>query len=190
MTTNCWFTADTHFFHEKVIGFCNRPFASLEEMHETLISNWNNLVARGDVVYHLGDFAFTWKKDPKPVEDLLKRLHGSKHLICGNHDRDPVKSAAGWANVCDYKRIEWAKQKIALFHYAMRVWHGNQRGSWHLYGHSHGSLPEDHNAKSLDVGVDVWDFRPVSFDQVAERMKSKTFVPVDHHGVVAACDLE
>ena len=55
-------------------------------------------------------------------------------------------------------------------------------GAWHLYGHSHGLLPDDPNALSLDVGVDCWGFRPVSFAQIQACMATKTWKPVDGHG--------
>ena len=48
--------------------------------------------------------------------------------------------------------------------------------------HSHGSLADDPNSLSFDVGVDCHDFKPVSLDRVSEVMASKTFKPIDHHG--------
>ena len=43
-----YFTADTHFDHANIIRFCNRPFATVEEMNETLIANWNRKVHGND----------------------------------------------------------------------------------------------------------------------------------------------
>ncbi len=51
-----WFTADHHFGHANIIRYCNRPFASAEEMDATLVHLWNETVGRDDIVYHLGDF--------------------------------------------------------------------------------------------------------------------------------------
>ena len=48
-----YFTADTHFGHENIIRFCNRPFSSVTEMDETLITNWNRRVKGNDTVYIL-----------------------------------------------------------------------------------------------------------------------------------------
>lgn len=50
-----YFTADTHFGHYNVIRFCDRPFASAEEMDEAMIQNWNDRVTGNDTVYILGD---------------------------------------------------------------------------------------------------------------------------------------
>lgn len=181
-----WFTADTHFGHDKVIQYCNRPFASVEEMNERLIENWNSNVARGDLVYHVGDFAFC--KTVEEVEAVSKRLNGSIHLIYGNHDWKPVQRAGGFIWKGDYKRIAVGKQKIVLFHYSLRVWHGSHRGTWHLYGHSHGSLRDDINSMSFDVGVDCWGYCPVLFDVVEQMMSTKEWKPIDHHGVVGALE--
>jgi calcineurin-like phosphoesterase family protein len=74
-----------------------------------------------------------------------------------------------------------SKQKITLLHYAMRVWNKSHRGAWHLYGHSHGTLPDDPNSLSFDVGVDANQYFPISYQQVKARMKQKTWTPIDKH---------
>jgi calcineurin-like phosphoesterase family protein len=48
-------------------------------------------------------------------------------------------------------------------------------------GHSHGTLPDLETSRSFDVGVDCWDFYPVSYEEVAAKMASKGFEPVDGH---------
>jgi len=73
------------------------------------------------------------------------------------------------------------KQAITLCHYAMKVWNKAHHGAWQLFGHSHNTLPDDPNALQLDVGVDSWDFFPVTVEQIHDRMAKKTFKPVDHH---------
>lgn len=70
---NTFFTADTHFGHNNIIKYVNRPFNSVEEMDEQLISNWNSKVTHEDTIYHLGDFAFS-----KTPEKYFYRLNGKK----------------------------------------------------------------------------------------------------------------
>ena len=48
--------SDTHFNHNNILKYCNRPFKSVEEMNEAIINNWNKLVKKNDLIYHLGDF--------------------------------------------------------------------------------------------------------------------------------------
>jgi calcineurin-like phosphoesterase family protein len=65
-----WFTSDTHFSHNNIIRYCNRPFSNVEEMDEVLINNWNNKVKQNDDVYHLGDIIFS--RDKNKTYDFLK----------------------------------------------------------------------------------------------------------------------
>ncbi len=74
-------------------------------------------------------------------------------------------------NVQDYKELNVEGQKIILFHYGLRTWHHDLRGSWHLYGHSHDKLPP--YGKSFDVGVDSWNFTPLSFEDVKREMDKR-----------------
>lgn len=165
--SNVWFTSDTHFFHEGIL--VHRPkFSSLEEMTEAIISNWNEVVGRGDIVYHLGDFALTWKKSVAPVNAILERLKGQVFLIIGNHDRKSVVRA----KFCWVGESKWAKvgdHRIHLCHYPIESWRGKNNGSLHLHGHSHGNL-ERKIIRRMDVGVDVHDFFPISYEEVRETL--------------------
>lgn len=175
---NTWFSSDFHLSHANIIRFCNRPFSSIVEMDETIISNWNSRVGQYEHAYFLGDFAFC---DVEKAQRLLNRLNGVKHLIVGNHDKVAVK-LSGWASIRDFAEIRVEGKNITLCHYAMRVWNKSHYGAWHLYGHSHGSLPDDPNSLSFDVGVDCHDFKPLNVSDIGRIMARKTFKPVDHHG--------
>jgi calcineurin-like phosphoesterase family protein len=171
------FTSDTHFGHAMIIEYAKRPFKDVNEMNEALIANWNARVKPGDTVYHLGDFGFG------PTVRLIRpRLNGNIRLILGNHDKIKLEDACLFTSIDRLSLISVEKQRIVLCHYAMRTWQFSGRGGWMLYGHSHGNLEDDPNALSLDVGVDCWDYAPVSFQQIARRMEKKIFIPVDHHG--------
>jgi calcineurin-like phosphoesterase family protein len=181
-----WFTSDTHFNHENIVKYSNRPFTDLGEMTEVLVKNWNEVVEKGDTVYHLGDFALSYGKQSVDVIDkLLSRLNGQKHLIKGNHDRKQVLDNSRWASVRDYHEIKVDlggihKQRIVMSHYAFRVWNQMHRGAWMLHGHSHGNL---HHAegKIMDVGVDCHFYRPISLDTVIKRMELCPISCYDHH---------
>ena len=77
------YISDLHLGHTNVIKFDNRPFESLEEMHKTIITNWNEVTNQNDTVYILGDFC--WETEAG-WEKYLKELSGKKVLIRGNHD--------------------------------------------------------------------------------------------------------
>ncbi len=179
---NTFFTSDTHFGHANIIKYCHRPFINVKEMDSVLIARWNSTVRPEDTVYHLGDFSFG------PPENYLRRLNGQIRFVSGNHDRGMarVRQEKKWNYkvvwLPDLAEVEVEEQKIVLCHYAMLVWNKSHHGTWHLYGHSHGTLPDNPNSRSIDVGVDVHDFRPIAFDEVAMYMAKKTWKSVDHHG--------
>jgi calcineurin-like phosphoesterase family protein len=179
-----FFTADTHFFHRRILEMRPR-FAAVEDMNEALVAAWNAKVGHNDVVYHLGDFALAKVDDALRV---LKRLNGRKHLVAGNHDKSNLRKqafASAWAWVKDLAqvKVEGHNRKVFLCHYAMRVWNRSHHGAWHLHGHSHGSLEPLPHSLSMDVGVDCApDFAPFSYDEVKANMLTKEWRPVDHHG--------
>lgn len=192
-----WFISDTHWGHKNIIQYSNRPFASVEEMNEKLIDNWNRNVKTGDTVYHLGDFSFQSYKEFVPT---LLRLHGNIHVVLGNHDQNITKNRnellkIKLSSIQNYLEVKVPGcPMLILFHYGMRVWNKSHHDSIHLYGHSHGSLPPF--GKSVDVGVDCTEvvcatgpgglktqdeYRPIHLDEIIAYMSKKTKSVVDHH---------
>lgn len=177
-----WFTSDTHYCHAGIVKFASRPFADVGEMDEAMVHNWNAVVRPGDLVYHLGDFAFC---PGDRAAKIASRLTGQKYLVFGNHDKRLRKHRPfvdQWLWTRDLSEIDVDGQKIVLCHYAMKVWNRSHHGAWQLYGHSHGTMRDDPHALQLDVGVDCWDYMPVAFETIRAHMSKKTFKPVDQHG--------
>lgn len=153
-----FFTGDTHFGDPRVLRIDRRPFPSVAAHDEALIEFWNETVLPEDEVWHLGDFAPG--PGPERIAALLARLHGRKHLVIGNNDAAATLAASGWASVQHYAEITLDGTALVLCHYPFRTWNRMGRGVIDLHGHSHGRLkpmPRQH-----DVGVDAWDYRPVT----------------------------
>jgi len=161
-----YYTSDTHFRHKAILKYDAPPFASLEEMEETIIKRWNARVRPTDTVYHLGDFV--WDRSGQVAQEILGRLNGKVHLIWGNHDSNQVRKLEDWTSSQPYLEIRDGEDFVVLSHYGHRVWNKGHYGSFHLYGHSHGSLPPQ--GRSIDVGVSCWDYRPVTLAEVKERL--------------------
>ena len=89
-----YFIADTHFNHENIIKYCNRPFKNTEEMNEYIIKKWNSVVKSEDIVYHLGDVGFGTIDE---LKKLLAKLNGTKILVMGNHD--VRRSSKAWQEI-------------------------------------------------------------------------------------------
>lgn len=178
----CFFTSDQHFGHRRICEFSNRPYDDLVEMREDFIRRHNDVVGPGDLVYHLGDFSFA---DPEESIKIAKRLNGNKYLVWGNHDKRLRKSqefVSQWVWCKDMAEIDIEGQKIVLCHYPMLTWNKSHHGSFMVHGHCHGSLKPDPHSLRADVGVDCWDYYPVTFEELQKVMSKKTFKPVDHHG--------
>lgn len=185
-----FFTSDTHFGHERIIDLCSRPFSSVDEMNETLIANWNSVVGPNDRVFHMGDFIMgTFAENVK----IIERLNGEIVLTPGNHDRmssvyhaKPNKKATWTKEYTDRGVIVmpevWSVQfpttPVTMSHYPFSGdSHEEDRfpemrpeddGSFLIHGHVHEKWKV--NGRQINVGVDVWDFTPVSVDQMSEEI--------------------
>jgi calcineurin-like phosphoesterase family protein len=176
-----FFTADTHFFHDNIRKHCIRPWNTVEEMNEALMTRWNTVVGKKDFVYHLGDFAMIKKQnDGTPTMKLYRRLrhslNGKIFLVLGNHDSMSNETYSCFSGVYDGildKVID--HQKITMCHYPMLSWNCSFHGSVLLHGHVHSRLPNKDSRLSFDVGVDVpeWNYTPVPWDILKKKIQEK-----------------
>lgn len=151
-------------------------------MDAAIINNCNAIALPDDKLIHLGDVA--WKG--ANLADLKARIAcRNVFIVPGNHDKeDQLRRYFNILPQChEYKTGDTT---IVLCHYAMRVWNKSHHGSLHLYGHSHGTLPPMPGAAAFDIGVDSWNYHPLTLQEVKAEMRrltaNKPAHVVDHHG--------
>ena len=173
-----WFTADTHFGHRNIIRHCGRPFTDELDMDQQLLDNINAAVSPSDTLYHLGDFA----RYHRAIAAYRSRIRcRNVVLVLGNHDPQTRNGEPKMRFLDMFSRVYvrlrirpmvgGMKRTLVLSHNAMRTWDNSHRGSWNLFGHSHGQLPG--MPRTLDVGVDAHGFRPISLPEVASIIESQ-----------------
>lgn len=161
-----YFISDTHFSHSNIIKYCNRPFNNLDIMNETLIKNWNNIVNKNDIVYHLGDFTIDYDN----LEELVKKLNGKIYLIRGNHEGKSIKF---------YNEIglEVLPSKTKLDEYKFILSHKPLDNNLipddyiNIHGHIHNNtLDSKFNSDNhYCVSIEKINYEPISLDTLLSR---------------------
>ena len=173
-----WYIADIHFGHKNMISFDNRPFSSVEEMDDVLITNWNSLVKHDDDVYILGDFCYRAEKTPAWY---LKQLSGKKHLIIGNHDGELLRDDEVVEKLESIDKMLFVKdsgKNIVLCHFPIAEWNGFYRNAWHIYGHLHGQKSKTYEymktlPRALNAGCMLHGYAPASLEQLVKTCNQK-----------------
>ena len=176
-------TSDTHFSHNKIIEFCKRPFSSVEEMDNTLINNWNKVVPKDGIVFHLGDFCF---KGSQRWKQLFEQLNGKIILIKGNHDERMQDSILNnFLHVTYQMRVQYKGKWIYLNHYPFACYSETYRPdkTYQFHGHTHLNNRENSGKDveickglfktQLDVGVDNNNFYPITFDKALQQVENQ-----------------
>lgn len=190
-----------------------RDFSSVEAMNQELVKQINKIVKPNDVLYHLGDWSFggidnIWKfRKQINCQNIHLILGNHDHHIEENKilpnvervskedwsfiDKLPARTDSNFVNaqelfssVSHYKEIKIANKMVVLSHYSHRIWHGSHKEWFHLYGHSHDSLPP--YGKSHDVGVDsakrlTGDYRPFYAGEIMGYIENLPSEFPDHH---------
>lgn len=168
-----FFTSDTHFGHENIIRFCNRPYSDTDTMNEALIASWNARVKPTDTVFIVGDMFYRCRD----VELILKKLRGRKRLIIGNHDSSwmsEIDLGKYFVSVSNMLETSDGKHALTLCHYPMLSWRHEHR-AYMVHGHIHNDTTLDYfpllavKEHILNAGTDINGYQPVTFDEMLEN---------------------
>lgn len=171
-----YLTSDCHFNHNNILQYeaKTRPFETIEEMNETIINNWNNVVSNEDTIYVLGDF-FMGMLDG--IDEILPRLNGHIVLVRGNHDTKNriTKFKEYGIEVKDIDYITYKDRFFILNHFPIEneafykmIREDNSEVVW-LYGHIHSNAPTGYVNGSFHVGVDTNNLTPISLEDIWQQ---------------------
>lgn len=163
-------SADLHWGHFNIIRYCGRPFATLEEMHNALIKNWNARVKPSDTVIHVGDWCFKntvngKEGTPNKAEYWQSLLNGKVIFIEGNHDKN--------------NGVKTPIQGMLLASHSKRIWcvhkpeHARTDVDINFVGHVHQNwkIKKYKDTILYNVGVDVNNFRPILLDEAVGQVQ-------------------
>lgn len=165
--------SDTHFNHTNILKYepVSRPFKTIEEMNNTIISNWNSVISENDTVYVCGDM-FMGPLDK--IKEILDQLKGKIILVRGNHD---TKGRIDFfkENGIEVKDIDYISYKgrffilchfpIASEEFINMVRQDNSEVIL-LYGHIHSKAPKGYVDGTYHVGMDTNNLTPISLEQI------------------------
>lgn len=182
-----WFTADFHLQMKDVLRFENRPFADIQT-HDRHLIDQCKMTSRDDTILHLGDlYSFGLDRNSEngiqPPSDILQQIPATFVNIRGNHDpSNKVKS------VCDSMQIHLGKKfpYVICAHYPSydkRAVKYIKNGYILLCGHVHRKwrhfLDLNHQILNINVGVDVWNYKLISEDQLIQYILKIINLPKD-----------
>jgi calcineurin-like phosphoesterase family protein len=174
-------TSDLHFYHDNIRRFCSRPFGTVEEMNSKLIENWNDCVKVDDDIIVAGDFIHSGNL--VSIGSILEELNGRIWLVMGNHDqtnkfdrqivRDSFDNRVYDTLSISVRDTDFPDDQMRFFisHYPHLYW---ERGAYHCHGHIHSgplstaSEVAPFHPLRIDIGVDAWDYKPVSYRELKQ----------------------
>ncbi len=182
--------------HKFAFGDAEIQIPDVDAMNQALLDNYNDVVADDDEVWFVGDLALGRQQTTVP---FFKQFKGRKFLIPGNHDAChpmwgkykkfvPLYEEAGFEimPLQVMTHIAGHSVKVCHFPYWEDFVHNTRDGSahkvdkfsglrpekdggWLIHGHTH-SPERVTKDRQIHVGVDAWDYLPVSEDQIADLM--------------------
>jgi calcineurin-like phosphoesterase family protein len=170
-----WYTADQHHGHKNIIRQCNRPWKSIDRMDRDIITNMNDALKPGDTLHHIGDFCWFGPDRMHFYETLMRKYRDdvTHHLILGNHDElNPFKYVKlGFASIHTSLKIDSAFGHTFILNHDPCVHDIVKDIGILICGHIHGLFKIAH--RTINVGVDVWDFKPVSEETLITLVEEK-----------------
>jgi calcineurin-like phosphoesterase family protein len=168
ITQDTWLISDSHFGHDNIIKYQDRP----ENFNEIMVSRWNRVVKPGDTVLHLGDLA---KCPLAKAKSKIKPLNGNKFLILGNHDlfTETSYKALGFTVIPEllhtYKHTDGNEYKILFTHKPVMEL---PKDWFNIHGHVHNVRNKEeysfliNNRRYINVCVEALDYTPFRLERL------------------------
>lgn len=175
-----WLTSDLHFCHNRDFIYEPRGFASVHNMNEAIIKNFNEVVAWDDDLWILGD---CFLNNNEEGMRLMNRLPGNKYVIYGNHDsvtRQELICGQGWevgyATTLKYKGYHFYLSHYPTITSNLDIDKPLNRRTINLCGHIHTQDKFLDMDKGLiyHVELDAHNNYPVLIDDIIEDIKHYT----------------
>jgi calcineurin-like phosphoesterase family protein len=158
--------SDTHFCHENIIKYCERPFECADEMDAAIKKKWRRNVSQDDTVIHLGDVGLT---SPYALKDIITSLPGMKILILGNHDRAAkAMMEFGFHLALDEMDLKWEGFKIHMQHIPP-----TRKGNWDVCFHGHIHQNVDPNKWNVNCCVEHNNYMPQPISAMIKKYKTQ-----------------
>jgi calcineurin-like phosphoesterase family protein len=155
-------------------------------MTKDIIEAQNDLLSPGDEIFHIGDWAWGSKSNIRAYELLMKRMRDdvSRHLILGNHDalKPFTYVNLGFTSVHTSLIVRLPIERRTEDRMEIDVYLIHDPSAWTVLpnnsilfcGHVHGLFDMLHDGPTgkmtLNVGVDIHNFKPVEAAQALEML--------------------
>ena len=180
-----FFTSDWHLNHSNVLKFDGRPFETVEDMGNKIITNMNKCVGADDRLILCGDIVF----GNKPVWRywLSQLICKNLILVKGNHDSYLDIPKEMFLLIVEQMGIRADRNThILVSHYPYRwpwyrfdkrkIRHREHRpvdnGGYLIHGHTHDVRNISH-PRMFHVGVNACDYKPVSMSAIINKLSRR-----------------
>lgn len=172
-----YYTSDWHLGEDRlgIDGKPNvfyRPFSSIKENDDTIMNNLYDTFKDGDALWHLGDVIVgNIKTSERHLKQMRSMYPNSQfNLVLGNYDTDKVNILSQYFDTVheEFNLVSFSNNlMIYLNHYPSKCkkqLEENQEYTFAITGHIHSLWKVQRGI--INVGVDAWNFRPVSHSQL------------------------
>ncbi len=161
--TIVWLTADPHLGHQGLLDNPNntRPWTKIDKHDKALLRNARELIKPSNVLIVVGDLTLAGSQRSHVVEQYIRRLPNcTKIPVLGNHDRLKAQKYVEYGfSIAATSLVLPGNVLVVHDPSAATVWPKDKPV---ICGHVHDLFQVLDNV--VNVGVDVWDFKPVQLE--------------------------
>lgn len=168
-----FFTSDLHFGHTNLTWGLRGM--SPKDSDYIIITNWNKVVDKRDIVYILGDVTMEKYQD---IPKYMEALKGNKCIIGGNHDtkrcvKEYMRLGIQVMGVLQYKGFLCTH--IPIHPSQLINCRGNIHGHIHLQKSTNNnsvSMPNPLEGRYYNVNTELHKYTPVLFDDIVKEFEA------------------